>query len=145
MVSGRSNPTLYALSQAGLWAYKNPAETAVLAYAVRYAPAKTGLVALEVGKYTARTMPARLALGRNVGTIVLGARGISAAKAGIYGIAAGVGFGIGVVAGTAISNAAFGPEGKDMAIDFYTGTGTTWYDYIPHYNAAKIVAHYVVG
>ncbi len=90
-------------------------------------------------------MPARLALGRNVGTIVLGSRGISVARAGIYGVAAGIGLGIGVVAGTAISRSAFGPQGSDMAIDFYTGTGTTWYDYIPHYNAAKIVKHYVVG
>ena len=147
MVAG-ANPTIYALSRAGIWAYENPAETAVLAYAVRYAPAKTGLVAIEVGKYTAKTMPARLAMTRNIGTIVIGSRGIAtlkiASKAGMFGAAAALGLGVGVVAGTAISRAAFGVEGKDLAIDYYTGQAK-WYEYIPHYNAGRIVKHYVAG
>lgn len=149
MVSGRVNPTLYALSRAGVWAYNNPAETAVLAYAVRYAPAKTGMVAIELGKYTAATMPRRMLMVRAVSGIVFGdgAGAIAkvGARAGIYGAAAALGVGVGIVAGTAISRAAFGPEGKDLALNFYTGTGTNWYDYIPHYNAGKIVKHYVVG
>lgn len=149
MVQGRANPTLYWLSRAGVLVYNNPAETAVLAYAVRYAPAKMGLVSIEVGRYTARTMPARLALGRNVGTIVLGTRGLAVARTiglvGIYGAAAAVGVGAGIVVGTALSRSLFGVEGKDLALDFYTGTGTSWYDYIPQYNAAKIVKHWVVG
>lgn len=141
----RFNPGLIALERAGIWAFNNPAETAVLAYAIRYAPAKTGLVAIELGKYTAKTMPARIALGRSVGTIVLGSRGLAAAKvgarAGIFGAAGIIGAGIGIVAGTAISRAAFGPAGKDLAIDFYTAQAN-WYDYIPHYNGYKIARHY---
>ena len=93
-------------------------------------------------------MPARLAMTRNIGTIVIGSRGIAtlkiASKAGMFGAAAALGLGVGVVAGTAISRAAFGVEGKDLAIDYYTGQAK-WYEYIPHYNAGRIVKHYVAG
>ena len=141
----RVNPGLIALQRAGLWVYNNPAETAVLSYAMRYAPAKVGLVAIETARYNAIIARPTLAYGARVGSIVLGARGVAAAKvaskAGIYGAAAALGVGVGVVAGTAISRAAFGVEGKDAAIQFYSGQAN-WYDYIPHYNAYKIVRHY---
>ena len=141
----RVNPGLIALQRAGIWVYNNPAETAVLAYAMRYAPAKIGLVAIETARYNAIIARPTLAYGARVGSIVLGARGVAAAKvaskAGIYGAAAALGVGVGVVAGTAISRAAFGVEGKDAAIQFYSGQAN-WYDYIPHYNAYKIVRHY---
>ena len=141
----RVNPGLIALQRAGLWVYNNPAETAVLAYAMRYAPAKIGLVAIETARYNAIIARPTLAYGARVGSIVLGARGVAAAKvaskAGIYGAAAALGVGVGGVAGTAISRAAFGVEGKDAAIQFYSGQAN-WYDYIPHYNAYKIVRHY---
>lgn len=139
------NPSIYALNRAGIWVYNNPAETAVLAYAVRYAPAKVGLVAIETARYNAIIARPTLAYGARVGSIVLGARGVAAAKvaskAGIYGAAAAVGVGAGVVAGTALSAAIFGPEGKDDAIDFYSGKARP-IEYIPHYNAYKIVRHY---
>lgn len=141
----RYNPALYALNRAGMWVYNNPAETAVLAYAMRYAPAKVGLVAVETARYNAIIARPTLAYGARVGSIVLGARGVAAvkvaSKAGIFGAAAAVGLGVGVVAGTALSAAIFGPEGKDAAIKFYTGQ-TNFSDYIPHYNAYKIVRHY---
>ena len=137
----RLNPGLIALQRAGLWVYNNPAETAVLSYAMRYAPAKVGLVAIETARYNAIIARPTIAYGARVGSIVLGARGVAAAKAGIYGAAAAVGVGVGIVAGTAISRAAFGVEGKDKAIQFYSGQANL-IDYIPHYNAYKIVRHY---
>ena len=141
----RVNPGLIALQRAGLWVYNNPAETAVLAYAMRYAPAKIGLVAIETARYNAIIARPTLAYGARVGSIVLGARGVAAAKvasnARIYGAAAALGEGVGVVAGTAISRAAFGVEGKVKAIQFYSGQANL-IDYIPHYNAYKIVRHY---
>jgi len=141
----RVNPGLIALQRAGLWVYNNPAETAVLSYAMRYAPAKVGLVAIETARYNAIIARPTLAYGARVGSIVLGARGVAAAKvgakAGIYGAAFVVGAGIGILAGTAISRAAFGVEGKDKAIQFYSGQANL-IDYIPHYNAYKIVSHY---
>ena len=142
----RVNPGLIALQRAGIWVYNNPAETAVLAYAMRYAPAKLGLVAIETARYNAIIARPTLAYGARIGSIVLGTRGVAAAKvgskAGIYGAAAALGVGVGVVAGTAISRAAFGPEGGQAAVDFYTGHNTSLIDYIPHYNAYKIVSHY---
>ena len=141
----RINPGVIALQRAGIWVYRNPAETALLAIGLRYAPAKIGLVAIETAKYQAVIARPTAAYGARVGSILIGARGVAAAKvaakAGIYGAAAAVGVGVGVVAGTAISAAAFGPEGKDAAIKFYTGQANL-IDYIPHYNAYKIVRHY---
>ena len=82
--------------------------------------------------------------------------GTAARTAGIAGSAAGAAFGstavgvglgagagvvIGAAAGTAISSVAFGPSGKQKAIQFYTGQANL-IDYIPHYNAYKIVSHY---
>ena len=57
------------------------------------------------------------------------------------GLGAGAGVVIGAAAGTAISSVAFGPAGKQKAIEFYTGQANL-IDYIPHYNAYKIVRHY---
>ena len=141
----RVNPGLIALQRAGIWVYNNPAETAVLAYAMRYAPAKIGLVAIETARYNAIIARPTLAYGARVGSIVLGARGVAAvkvaSKTGVYGAAAAIGVGVGGVAGTAISRAAFGVEGKDKAIQFYSGQANL-IDYIHHYNAYKIVSHY---
>ena len=141
----RVNPGLIALQRAGLWVYNNPAETAVLSYAMRYAPAKVGLVAIETARYNAIIARPTLAYGARVGSIVLGARGVAAAKvaskAGIYGAAAAVGVGAGIVVGTALSRSLFGVEGKDAAVKFYSGNANL-IDYIPHYNAYKIVSHY---
>ena len=69
--------------------------------------------------------------------------GTAIASAGSIGLAVAAGAVIGAAAGTAISSAAFGPEGKSKAIQFYTGQADNWYDYVPHYNAYKIVKHYV--
>jgi len=63
--------------------------------------------------------------------------------AGTYALAAGAGAVIGAAVGTAASSVLFGQEGKQTAIEFYTGqSGAEWYEYIPHYNAGRIVAHY---
>ena len=86
----------------------------------------------------------------------IGVRSISAGGrllAGIFGttaagvvLGAGAGAVIGAALGTAISSVAFGEQGKEKAIDFYTGqSGAKWYEYIPHYNYGRIVRHYVVG
>jgi len=82
--------------------------------------------------------------------------GTAARTAGIAGSAAGAAFGstivgvtlaagagavIGAAAGTAISSVAFGPSGKQKAIQFYSGQANL-IDYYPPYNAYKIVRHY---
>ena len=83
--------------------------------------------------------------------------GTAARTAGIAGSAAAATFGstaVGVVLGagagavggaaigTAISAGIWGEQGKQTAIDFYTGVDTNWYDYIPQYSAYRIVRHY---
>ena len=139
------NPIGFVLQQSAIWAYKNPLEAIGIGYLARYQAPRLISAGRIYGTYQASIMPARIAAGRAIGQVLLGARGIAAAKvaskAGIYGAAAAVGVGVGVVAGTAISSAAFGPEGRDRAIEFYTG-GANLIDYIPHYNAYKIVRHY---
>ena len=78
-----------------------------------------------------------------LGTLLSGTFGTTAS--GVV-LGAGAGAVTGAALGTAISSAAFGEQGKQMAIDFYTGqSGAKWYEYIPHYNYGRIVRHYVVG
>ena len=84
------------------------------------------------------------------GALLRGASATAGAVAGssVVGVTLGAGAGAvtGAAIGTGISSIAFGPEGKQKAIDFYTGqSGASWYEYIPHYNAGRIVKHYVVG
>ena len=62
-----------------------------------------------------------------------------------YTGAVAAGYVIVAAAGTAISSVAFGSEGKQKAIDFYTFQNTRPIDYLPHYNAYKIVKHYVTA
>jgi len=140
------NPIGFVLQQSAIWAYNNQLEAIALGYLAKYQAPRLITAGKIYGRYQASIMPARIAATRAISQVLIGARGVAAAKvaskAGIYGAAAAVGVGIGVVAGTAISAAAFGPEGKDNAIKFYTGQADNWYDYIPHYNAYKIVSHY---
>lgn len=139
------NPIGFVLQQSAIWAYKNPLEAIGIGYLARYQAPRLITAGKIYGRYQASIMPARIAATRSIGQVLLGASGTKAvkvgSKAGIYGVAAAVGAGVGIVAGTAISAAAFGPEGKDLAIEFYTG-GADLIDYIPHYNAYKIVRHY---
>jgi len=58
-------------------------------------------------------------------------------------LGAAAGYVIGASVGTAISSKAFGSSGKEKALDFYTFQNTNPIDYVPHYNAYKIVKHYV--
>lgn len=71
--------------------------------------------------------------------------GAAIISAGTIGLAGAAGAVIGAATGTAISSAIFGAEGKEKAIKFYTGQADNFYDYIPHYNAYKIVKHYVTN
>jgi len=59
-------------------------------------------------------------------------------------LGAGAGAVGGAAIGTAISSAIWGQQGKQTAIDFYTGVDTKWYDYIPHYSYGRIVKHYAL-
>tara|TARA_Y100000361_G_C11148842_1_gene339760 strand:+ start:1494 stop:1931 length:438 start_codon:yes stop_codon:yes gene_type:complete len=133
------------VGRGALWAYENPYTVFGAYIGIRYAPMKMWQATLALARFKYAVSPATVKLGYELGTIVLGARGVAtakvASKAGIYGAAAALGVGVGVVAGTAISRAAFGVEGKDSALKFYSGQAN-WYDYIPHYNAYKIVRHY---
>ena len=137
---------MFLLQRAGIWIYNNPAETAVLGYALRYAPAKVGLIAIETAKYNAIIARPTIAYGTSLARIVLGARGIAAATAAgtvaVYTGAVAVGAAAGVVVGVAASGAIFGPDGREKAIEFYTGQADL-IDYVPAYNAFKIVKHYV--
>lgn len=58
------------------------------------------------------------------------------------GLGAAAGAVTGAAVGTAISSVVWGEEGKQKAIKFYTGQADNWYDYVPHYNAYKIIKHY---
>ena len=128
-----------------LWAYENPYHVLLGYVGIRYAPMKVWKATVATARFKYAVAPQTLRYGAQMGQIVLGARGAAAvkvgSKAGIYGAAAALGVGVGVVAGTAISRAAFGVEGKDKAISFYSGQANL-IDYIPHYNAYKIVRHY---
>ena len=139
------NPIPFVLQHGAIWAYKNPLEAIGIGYLARYQAPRLITAGKIYGRYQASIMPARAAAGRAIGQALIGARGVAAtkvgAKAGIYGAAFVVGAGIGILAGTAISRAAFGVEGKDKAVQFYTGQANL-VDYIPHYNAYKIVKHY---
>ena len=78
-----------------------------------------------------------LGIGGSAATAVFGSTAVGVT------LGAAAGTVIGAAVGTAISSVAFGPEGKNKAIEFYTGQADNWYDYVPHYNAYKIVKHYV--
>ena len=84
---------------------------------------------------------------KDVGTVATAAAGTSTAAAlataATYTGAVAAGYVIGAATGTAIASTAFGPEGKQKAIDFYTFQNTRAIDYLPHYNAYKIVKHHV--
>lgn len=86
-------------------------------------------------------------LAKDVAIVTTAAASTSTAGAlatiGTYGAAVAAGYVIGAATGTAISSVAFGPEGKQKAIDFYTFQNTKPIDYLPHYNAYKIIKHYV--
>ena len=80
-------------------------------------------------------------LARSASIAGSAALGVSTSTAVGVVLGAGAGVVIGAAAGTAISSVAFGPAGKQKAIEFYTGQAKL-IDYIPHYNAYKIVSHY---
>ena len=139
------NPIAFVLQQGAIWAYKNPLEAIGIGYLARYQAPRLVSAGRIYGRYQVGIMPQRVAATRAIGQVLIGARGVAtakvASKAGIYGAAAAVGVGVGVVAGTALSRSLFGVEGKDKAIQFYSGQANL-IDYIPHYNAYKIVRHY---
>ena len=128
-----------------LWAYENPYHVLLGYVGIRYAPMKIAKATVATARFKYAVAPATVRYGAQMAQIVLGARGAAAvkvgSKVGIYGAAAAVGLGIGIVAGTALSTRIFGPTGKDKAISFYSGQANL-IDYIPHYNAYKIVRHY---
>ncbi len=79
---------------------------------------------MAVANTTVRAFNASTAAVRGLGATrpVVATRGL-AATAGMYVSAAGLGYAIGAVAGTAISQVAFGKSGARHALDFYTGKG----------------------
>ena len=97
-----------------------------------------GLFATRPGQVLVLGVGSRvLSLGGSAATAVFGSTAVGVTLGAAGGLV------IGAAVGTAISSAAFGPEGKQKAIEFYTGQNTEIIDYIPHYNAYKIIKHYV--
>ena len=97
-----------------------------------------GLFATRPGQAIVLGVGSRvLGLGGSVATAVFGSTAVGVTLGAAGGVV------IGAAVGTAISSIAFGPEGKQKAIDFYTGQNTRPIDYLLHYNAYKIVKHYV--
>lgn len=139
-----SNKDLVA--RVALWSASHPGEIYLTYLAARAAPAKVGLVAIEFAKYYSKIAKPSADLLAGVTRIAIGARGVAAAGAlgtlAIYTGAVAVGTGAGIVVGTAVSGAVFGPEGREKALEFYTGKANL-IDYVPAYNIAKIVKHYV--
>jgi hypothetical protein len=134
------------LENIAIWVLKNPAESAVLGYSARYAPVPTAKIVFEFGKFGYASIKPGALLIRNTGNIVLThsaiARGIVPVASRAAPIAAGVL--IGGAAGVAISQTIWGNEGRQKAIDFYSGRANL-IDYVPAYNAYKIVKHYVTN
>jgi hypothetical protein len=132
------------LERAAIWVFTNPAETAVLGYAAYNAPVPTAKIAIEVGKLSAKSAPMVARTGANIGRIVLShsiiARGALALGKASAPVAAGVA--VGAVGGVALSTAIFGAEGNRLSREFYSGQANL-IDYVPAYNAYKIVKHYV--
>ena len=129
-----------------LWASENPLEVIGLSYLAKYQTPKLIQAGRIYGSYQAGIMPQRIRAASQISRVILGARGLSAVAAGtttaIYAGAAAIGAAAGVVVGTAISGAVFGAEGREKALYFYTGQADL-IDYVPAYNAYKIVKHYV--
>jgi len=127
-----------------LWAFNNPVTTAGLGIGLRYAPIPTAKVALEAVKLGINVTPHIVNFGRASAAIITVDAPVIAtlSRGGVYAAAAVAGYGIGAVAGTAISTTIWGPEGQDDAIEFYTGRANL-IDYVPHVNAFRIVKHYV--
>ena len=97
-----------------------------------------GLFATRPGQAIVLGVGSRvLGLGGSAATAVFGSTAVGVTLGAAGGVV------IGAAVGTSISSVAFGPEGKQKAIDFYTGQNTRLIDYVPHYNAYKIVKHYV--
>lgn len=132
-----------------LWSASHPGEIYLTYLAARAAPAKVGLVAVEFAKYYSRIATPTAQLLAGVSRIAIGARGVAAVSAGattaVYTGAVGVGVAAGVVVGTTVSGVIFGQEGRQKALDFYTGKNTTLKDYIPAYNIYKIAKHYATA
>jgi hypothetical protein len=136
----------YLAERSFLWVINNPAETAVLGYAAYNAPIPTAKIAIEVGKLSAKTSPMIARTGLNIGRIVLShsliARGALAVGKASAPVA--VGLAVGAVGGVALSTAIFGAEGNRLSREFYSGQANL-IDYVPAYNAYKIVKHYVTA
>lgn len=135
------------IARTGLWAVSNPEDVALLYLAARYAPIRVMKIGIETGRYYGRISGPTVQWGANISRIVIGARGVQLVGAvgttAVYGAAVGVGAILGAAAGTAISTTIWGREGNQLANEFYTGEVDNWYDYLPAYNAYKIVSHYV--
>jgi hypothetical protein len=111
-------------------------------------PSKTADAAIFAGIFATKTGQ-RLIWWSAVRTASIAGTGLGvisgATVTGVF-LGAGAGAVIGAGIGTAISSAIWGEQGKQTAIDFYTGQSRAkWYEYIPQYNAGRIVKHYVVG
>ena len=136
------------LARVALWSASHPGEIYLTYLAARAAPAKVGMVAVEFAKYYARIATPTAQLASSVARIAIGARGVAAAgalgTAAVYTGAVALGASAGIVVGTAVSGAVFGAEGREKALDFYTGKADL-IDYVPAYNIAKIVKHYVTN
>lgn len=113
------------------WAYNNPAETVVLGVAIRYAPVPTARIAWALA---AEYGPASLSLSSRIAQIAyeefaIVRGGTQIITKGVpLAAAAGLGYGIGAVAGTTIISQAEKKElvyegaTKDV-LDFYMGKG----------------------
>tara|TARA_Y100000361_G_scaffold143657_1_gene150916 strand:- start:229 stop:645 length:417 start_codon:yes stop_codon:yes gene_type:complete len=127
-----------------LYAVSNPYKTFTLAYAVRHAPIPMAKATIAVGKWVTKIAGPTATLGRSLASIA--AKDIpgvaNAARVIRFGAPIAAGAIIGATAGTAIATTVWGQEGNELAIDFYSG-GAEWYEYLPSYNAGKIVHHYI--
>ena len=137
------------IARVALWSAQHPGEIYLTYLAARTAPSKVFQIGIEFSKYYARVARPTAQLGYNISKIAIGSRGVAAVGAlgttAIYAGAVGVGLGAGIVVGVGVSGAVFGEEGRQKAIDFYSGQNTNLIDYVPAYNIAKIVKHYVTA
>lgn len=109
------------------WYLEYPTDVALTAFAVH--PRTAGFAhATAVRTGQAIHWGGRLAWGSRAGLAARGAAASASATAAMAASAIVLGYTLGAVVGTGISQAAFGDEGAQDAIDFYTG-GVSWNQY----------------
>lgn len=109
------------------WYLEYPTDVALTAFAVH--PRTAGLAhagAIRTGQYM--HWVGRVAWGSRAGLAARAGVASASATAAVFASATVLGYAVGATVGTGISQVAFGDEGAEDAIDFYSGN-VSWDEY----------------